>query len=81
MDGQKVLTFPHLPGIKTILLTRSIIRINPSIAPLSSFKKANGTQNKNKKKPVGVLWHKSIQGHRDEDGASIVTKFSRYPCY
>ena len=71
MDMQKVLMLPHLPGIKTALFTRWIIKINQSIAPLGSVKSRNGAQNNNKQ-TRGYLCNEVIRDRRDEDVTSVV---------
>ena len=68
MDMQKIIMLPHLPGIKTALLTRRILMINQTIAPLGGSSKGLG-------KPIGFLWHEGVQGRNDEDVASAVIKF------
>ena len=69
MDKLKFLMLPHLPGMKTAQITRRIVMINQSITPLGEFK------NNSRHKPKGYLWHKGIQGRKDEDFASVVRKF------
>ena len=48
--------------------------INQSIVPLGTFKNSSD-------KPRGYLWHEAIQGRKDEDVTSVISKFLRESYY
>ena len=53
VEMQKVIMLPRLPGIKEAIFCKCLVVFNETFAPTG--KKAN-------MKPVGILWHETIEG-------------------
>ena len=71
-DLQKVILLPRIPGYKTCLFTSRLIAFNQTFAPIGRRGKEHNL------KPVGVLWHESIAGRKDENIASAYKRIFSY---
>ena len=59
---------PHLPGVKTSVFTRRLVRFHETFAPLG------GKRAGRDKQPIGVVWHEAIAGRQAEDVMSTYDK-------
>ena len=68
-DLQKVILLSRLPGYKRSVVTPRLFAFNMTFAPIGWFRGKEHAP-----KAIGVLWHESIAGRKDENISSAYMK-------